>query len=140
MGNSASTASAQEEAISSGVSLSTRLQGAILDDFNAKVHAEWMQRNKHVKEQEAANSEVAKAHQEFMDKANAVQSQLDEKMDQLSAVFHDKVVAADYDASALQEKYVKAGVSASFSIYYLFDCMHNAGCISRTLTRALTFN
>lgn len=117
MGNSGSSANALGDAggpEGSGVTLSADLQKTIVNDFNAKVHAAWIQRSTARKQEEEANSELSRQHQQFLKKSTAVQAKLDERMDALSAKFHDHVVSADYDASQLQQKYVKAEVSPKY--------------------------
>lgn len=107
MGNTASSTPASGEASvdSSGVTLSPRLQAKIVQDFQTRVQAEWLQRSDNIKQQEQANSELSKEHKTFLDQSNKAQATLDQRYEKLDAVFHDQVVAADYDASALQQKY-----------------------------------
>lgn len=119
MGNSASSESSLGEAggpEGSGVTLSANLQKTIVNDFNAKVHAAWIQRSTARKQEEDANSELAQQHQQFLKHHSATQTKLDERMDALSAKFHDQVVSADYDAAQLQQKYVKSDVSGSHNV------------------------
>lgn len=110
MGNQASSeASGGAEMGESGVTLSPRLQAKIVQDFQARVHAEWMQRSKSIQEQKQVHSEQSREHQKFLQQSNKVQAQLDQRYEALCATFHDSVVSTDYDASALQEKYVGYG-------------------------------
>ena len=116
MGNSSSSSansSASNTPDGSGVSLSANFQGQIVQDFNAKVQAAFLQRSQAKQQHAAANSDLSKQHQQFLQGAAASQQRLDDRFEALSAAFHDKVVSADYDASRLQEQYVKPQVCSA---------------------------
>jgi len=133
MGNSSSSESADGGPEGSGVTLSANLQKTIVNDFNAKVHAAWMERSTAQKQEEAANSELGKQHQQFMKQHNALNAKLDDRMDALSAKFHDQVYAADYDAARMQEKYVKAEVGC------LLHCVDVNFCVQYCALANLNF-
>lgn len=67
-----------------------------------------MMRSQQRKQQEHAQSELVQKHAQFVKEKTATLTKLDERMDELGAAFHDQVISADYDASQLQDKYVKS--------------------------------
>lgn len=110
MGNSTSTegtAVSSDTTLVTGVSISSKLQAKIVEEYNAKVHAEFMQRNANRQKQEEENAKLQSDHEKYLGSRKAVIDRLDDRIDQLNAQFHDKLVAMDYDASVLHEKYVK---------------------------------
>ena len=111
MGNSSSTEAAtgsSDAPLVTGVSISSKLQAKIVEEYNAKVHAEFMQRNANRKRQEEANAQMQSEHEKYLGDRKAVHDQLDQRISDLNAKFKDTLIATDYDASALHEKYVKA--------------------------------
>ena len=110
MGNSTSTeaaAASSETPLVTGVSISSKLQAKIVEEYNAKVHAEFMQRSANRQRQEEENAKLQSDHEKYLGSRKVVIDGLEERISQLSAQFHDKLIAVDYDASALHEKYVK---------------------------------
>lgn len=111
MGNSTSTEASEssDSPLVTGVSISSKLQAKIVEEYNAKVHAEFMQRTQNRKQIEQANKQMESEHDKYLGQRKDVHDRLDQRISDLDAKFKDTLRATDYDASALHEKYCKGG-------------------------------
>ncbi|CAB9500659.1 expressed unknown protein [Seminavis robusta] len=110
MGNSASSSSPSSTSRASEgfeVTLSDNFQQTVLQDFNAKVHAQYMQIKEQQQIHQQANSEQARQNELLQQQKQAAIQQLDKRLDALEADFDQKVKAADGAALTLTQKYVK---------------------------------